>query len=316
VLDEGVIENHLRGNIVAGIYPMLPDDTCCFLAMDFDKEEWQNDISVLRDVCLKFNVPVAVERSRSGKGGHIWFFFENRIPAALPRKFGTALLTFSMNRRHEIRFKSYDRLFPSQDTMPRGGLGNLIALPLQKSARENTNSEFVDENFASYSDQWAFLSTVEKISANRLEQLISELCQGHELGVLKIDEEEEEEKPWETHKNQIVLQKIDFPKQLDIVKANMLFIPKAAISQKALNRLKRLASFKNPMFYRQQAMRLSTYGYDRIISCADETKEYLCLHPEDANHNCPVNLKLSGLRFSLSIKPLAEKILTSNSMAS
>ncbi len=277
VLDEGVIENHLRGNIVAGIYPMLPDDTCCFLAMDFDKEEWQNDISVLRDVCLKFNVPVAVERSRSGKGGHIWFFFENRIPAALPRKFGTALLTFSMNKRHEIRFKSYDRLFPSQDTMPRGGLGNLIALPLQKAARENTNSEFVDENFASYSDQWAFLSTVEKISANRLEQLISELCQGHELGVLKIDEEEEEEKPWETHKNQIVLQKIDFPKQLDIVKANMLFIPKAAISQKALNRLKRLASFKNPMFYRQQAMRLSTYGYDRIISCADETKEYLCL---------------------------------------
>ena len=276
-LDEGVIENHLRGNIVAGIYPMLSDDTCCFLAMDFDKEEWQNDISMLRDVCFEFNIPVAVERSRSGKGGHIWFFFENRMSAALVRKFGTALLTFSMNRRHEIRFKSYDRLFPSQDTMPRGGLGNLIALPLQKAARENTNSEFVDENFKSYSDQWAFLSTIEKISANRLEQLIFELCQGHELGVLKIDEEEEEEKPWETHKNQIVLQKFDFPKQLDIVKASMLFIPKAAISQKALDRLRRLASFKNPMFYRQQAMRLSTYGYARIISCADETKEYLCL---------------------------------------
>jgi len=114
-LDEDVIENHLRGNLVVGIYPMLPDETCCFLAMDFDEADWQKDISVLRDVCIEFNIPVAVERSRSGKGAHVWFFFENRLSAALARKFGTALLTYSMNRRHEIHFKSYDRLFPIQD---------------------------------------------------------------------------------------------------------------------------------------------------------------------------------------------------------
>jgi superfamily II DNA or RNA helicase len=274
-LDEDVIENHLRGNIVVGIYPMLPDETCCFLAMDFDETDWQKDISVLRDVCIEFNIPFAVERSRSGKGAHVWFFFENRLSAALARKFGTALLTCSMGRRHEIRFKSYDRLFPSQDTLPKGGLGNLIALPLQKTARENTNSEFIDENFKSYCDQWAFLSTIQKISLSRLEDLISELCPGHELGILKIDEEEE--KPWETHKVKIELQQKDFPKRIDIIKANMLFIPKAAISQRALNRLKRLASFKNPMFYKQQAMRLPTYGHPRVISCADETKDYLCL---------------------------------------
>ena len=154
----------------------------------------------------------------------------------------------------------------------------MISLPLQKVAREKANSEFVDENFKSYSDQWEFLSTIQKLSANRLDHLILELCRGHELGLLKVDEEEgAEEKPWEIHKGKIELQKIDFPKELDIVKANMLFIPKKAISQKALNRLKRLASFQNPLFYRQQAMRLSTYGYARIISCADETKEYLCL---------------------------------------
>ncbi len=276
-LDEDVIENHLRGNIVVGIYPMLQDETCCFLAMDFDEADWQSDISVLRDVCIEFNIPVAVERSRSGKGGHVWFFFENRLSAALARKFGTALLTVSMSRRHEIQFKSYDRLFPSQDTMPKGGLGNLIALPFQKAARKNTNSEFVDDNFESYDDQWAFLSTIQKISENRLENLISELSDGHELGVLKKDEEEETEKPWETSKDKVRLQKNDFPKQLDIVKANMLFIPKSGISQRALNRLKRLASFKNPMFYKQQAMRLSTYGHDRVVSCADETQEYLCL---------------------------------------
>ena len=273
-LDEHVIEDHLRGNIVAGIYPMLPDETCYFLAMDFDEADWQNDISMVREVCTEFNIPVAVERSQSGNGGHVWFFFENRISAVLARKFGTALVTFSMNRRHEIRFKSYDRLFPSQDTMPKGGFGNLIALPFQKSARKNNNSEFVDESFESYCDQWAFLSSIQKISEDRIESLISELCHGHELGVLKIDEEETQ-KPWETHK--VSLQKSDFPKQISIVKANMLFIPKAAISQRALNRLKRLACFKNPMFYKQQAMRLSTYGHPRVISCADETMDYLCL---------------------------------------
>jgi superfamily II DNA or RNA helicase len=291
-LNEAVIENHLRGNIVVGIYPMFPDETCCFLAMDFDEAEWQNDITVLRDVCIEFNIPVAVERSRSGKGGHVWFFFENRLSVALSRKFGTALLTFSMGRRHEIRFKSYDRLFPSQDTLPKGGLGNLIALPLQKAARENGNSEFIDENFQSYHDQWAFLSTIQKISAKRLENLIMELCPGHELGVLKIDDEEE--KPWETNKEKIALQKFDFPKQLDIVKANMLFIPKTTISQRGLNRIKRLASFKNPMFHKHQAMHLPTYGHPRVVSCADETKEYICL-PRGCESELSHELKELGI---------------------
>ncbi len=276
-LDENTIENHLRGNIVAGIYPMLQDETCHFLAVDFDEADWQNDISVFRNVCIELSIPVAVERSRSGKGGHAWFFFETTVSAALARKFGTILLTTAMNKRHEIQFKSYDRLFPSQDTMPKGGLGNLIALPLQKTAREKLNSEFVDEKFKSYDDQWSFLSTIQKISEIRLENFISELSDGHELGVLIKDEEEESKKPWETSKVGVRLQKSDFPKQLDIVKANMLFIPKAGISQRALNRLKRLASFKNPMFFKRQAMRLPTYGHPRVISCADETKEYLCL---------------------------------------
>jgi len=274
-LDNHVIEGHLRGSIVAGIYPMFPDETCHFLAMDFDKAGWQDDIATVKIVCAEFDIPVAVERSRSGKGGHLWFFFENRLPAVLARKFGAALLTSSMNKRHEIPFKSYDRLFPSQDTMPKGGLGNLIALPLQKSARKNNNSEFVNESFESYDDQWAFLSSIQKISENRIENLTKELCHGHELGVLKIDEEDTQ-KPWETH-HPISLERVDFPKQIDIVKANMLFIPKSNISQRALNRLKRLASFKNPMFYKHQAMRLSTYGHPPIISCADETMEYLCL---------------------------------------
>lgn len=153
VLDEKVIQDHLLGKVVAGIYPLLLDETCWFLAIDFDDGDWQKDTSALRDVCAEFAIPVAVERSRSGKGAHAWFFFESPISASMARRFGTSLLTYAMSKRHEITFKSYDRFFPNQDTMPKGGLGNLIALPLQKEARKGGNSEFVDEDFVSYADQ-------------------------------------------------------------------------------------------------------------------------------------------------------------------
>ena len=133
-LDENTVDDHLRGhnNFVAGVYPLCLDETCYFLAIDFDGEDWQKDIHVLRDVCSEFSIPLAVERSRSGRGAHAWFFFNEPISAALARKFGSSLLTNAMTKRHEIKFKSYDRFFPNQDNMPKDGLGNLIALPLQK----------------------------------------------------------------------------------------------------------------------------------------------------------------------------------------
>lgn len=274
-LNETVIESHLRGRTVVGIYPMLPDDMCHFLAMDFDKGDWEKDVSAVRDVCHEFRIPITVERSRSGNGCHVWFFFEQPFAAILARKFGTALLTCAMDKRHDIKFESYDRLFPSQDTMPKGGMGNLIALPLQKAARENGGSEFIDSDFRCYPDQWAFLSGIRRLSQTHIEGLIFELSPGSELGVLKIDEEEE--KHWEARKPKVDLTKNDFSDKLNVVKANMLFIQKKGLSQRALNRLKRLATFKNPMFYKQQAMRLSTYGHRRVISCSDETQGYLCL---------------------------------------
>jgi len=133
-LTEQVIEDHLRGKVIAGIYPLCMDEACCFLAMDFDDEGWQRDVATLRSVCLAFDISVVVERSRSGNGAHAWFFFETPISAHLARKFGSALITCSMSRHHELSFKSYDRLFPNQDTMPKGGFGNLIALPLKSVA--------------------------------------------------------------------------------------------------------------------------------------------------------------------------------------
>ena len=273
---ETVIDDHLRGrnDVITGIYPMLRDETCWFLAIDFDGEGWQKDISALRDVCSEYTIPLAVERSRSGNGAHAWFFFEEPMPATLARKFGTALLTYTMSKRHEITFKSYDRFFPNQDTMPKGGLGNLIALPLQKAARKNNNSEFIDENFNSYNDQWSYLGALRKLSGDEVASLTSRLCRGNELGVLKQDVEEVQ-KPWETPK--VKLTHGDFPKEIEIVTANMLYVPKTGISQRALNQVKRLAAFKNPEFYKAQAMRMSTYGKERVICCADETDEYLCL---------------------------------------
>ena len=276
-LNETAVNAHLRGhqNLVAGIYPLLPNETCWFLAIDFDDEGWQYDVTTLREVCSFFEIPVAIERSRSGNGAHAWFFFEYPIPASLARKFGSALLTHAMNKRHEITFKSYDRFFPNQDTLPKGGFGNLIALPLQKAARENNNSIFINEHFQPIADQWAFLASIQRLSEENLEGMISKLCPGSELGTLKTDDEEGLN-PWESIKKMEV-GKNDFPTKIEIVKANMLFIPKAGFSSKALNHLKRLAAFKNPEFYKAQGMRLPTFDKPRIISCSDETAEYLCL---------------------------------------
>ena len=273
-LDESAVDNHLRGTMVAGIYPMLRDETCWFLAIDFDDGDWQKDVSALKDVSMTFGIPVSVERSRSGNGGHAWIFFENAVSATVARKFGTSLLTRAMSERHEITFKSYDRFFPNQDTMPKGGLGNLIALPLQKEARKADNSVFIDENFKPFPDQWAFLGTIQKLPEDEVLALTAKLSPGSELGVVKRDEEDVQ-KPWEV--SRLDLQKSDFPQEIEFVKANMLYIPKKGISQRALNRLKRLAVFKNPDFFKHQAMRMSTYGKDRIICCADEAADYLCL---------------------------------------
>ena len=275
-LDEHVVEAHLRGqnNLVIGVYPLLLNETCHFLAIDFDDEGWQKDVSILRGICSSFDIPIAVERSRSGNGAHAWFFFEEPISALLARKFGSAMLTYAMSKQHDIPFKSYDRLFPNQDTMPKGGFGNLIALPLQKAARTNNNSVFIDESFQPYNDQWTLLSSISRFSEKKVEYLISKLSNGNELGMLKKDIEEEQ-KPWETVK--VELHKDDFPPQMTITKANMLFISKEGCSQRALNHLKRLAAFKNPEFYKAQAMRMSTFNKPRVISCSEETNGYLCL---------------------------------------
>ena len=271
-ITKDVIRNHLTGKEVIGIYPMLEDETCRLLVIDFDGQNWDKDIKALRLTCGEKSISAAFERSRSGNGAHVWFFFENNIVSNKVRKFGAMLITYTMGTRHEISFSSYDRLFPNQDNMPKGGLGNLIALPLQKEAREHGNSVFIDENNVAYEDQWEFIAGIQKISDNKLNSIIDELSKFKELG--ELEDYGDEEKPW-AKTQQTVLNIYDFPSKVTIVKAKMLYIQKSGISSKGLNKIKRLAAFKNPDFYRTQAMRLPVYNKPRVISLAEENDEYL-----------------------------------------
>jgi hypothetical protein len=124
-LNDQVVLDHLQGRHTIGVYPLLKDETCWFLAADFDKESWPDDVAVFVDTCRDLGVPTAVERSRSGNGAHVWFFFNTPVPAVSARRMGCYLITETMARRHQLAMNSYDRLFPNQDTLPRGGFGNL-----------------------------------------------------------------------------------------------------------------------------------------------------------------------------------------------
>ncbi|MDK4741392.1 hypothetical protein PH547_21125 [Rhizobium sp. CNPSo 3464] len=200
---EDIIEKHLRGgdarssDFVAGVYPLLQDETCWFLAADFDKESWADDTRALMATCRAKGIAAALERSRSGNGGHVWIFFSEPVPAKIARQLGAALITETMENRPEIGFTSYDRFFPNQDTMPLGGFGNLIALPLQRKARENGNSVFVDGDLRPYDDQWAYLSSLNRLSADKVFRIADEAeLAGRVLGVRMSVDDKHADEPW------------------------------------------------------------------------------------------------------------------------
>jgi hypothetical protein len=196
-LTDDVVRAHLVGEHTAGIYPLLQDETCWLLAVDFDKKTWQQDATAFLEVCLELNVPAALERSRSGNGGHVWIFFERAIPATTARKLGCVILTRTMESRHQIGLDSYDRFFPNQDTMPKGGFGNLIALPLQKSPRANGNSVFIDSQFRPYPNQWEFLASVKRMPTDAVEAVVLEAQKrGDVIGVRISNVDDEDIDPW------------------------------------------------------------------------------------------------------------------------
>lgn len=273
------VKAHLRGNDplcrdVAAIYPMREDNTTWLLAADFDDEDWQADVAAFRKCCTVLGFTPAVERSRSGNGAHVWLFFSEPVSAADARRLGSGLLTRTMACRHELSFASYDRLFPTQDTVPKGGFGNLIALPFQGQAQKGGNTLFVDEKFVPYPDQWAFLSTLPKVTPEQLAGLLTMLCHDGDVGALA--ETAEKPVPWRRKRVQR-LDRSDFPLQVTMTLSNLIYLDRAGFSQAALNMLKRLAAFPNPEFRAKQAMRLPVYGTPRILDCGYEDETYIGL---------------------------------------
>ena len=286
VTDE-VIRHHLSGkdnagnDFVAGVYPMLADETCHFLAMDFDKESWQDDVLAVMETCRRLEIPAALERSRSGNGGHVWIFFDAPVPATLARKLGSYILTETMEHRPEIGLASYDRLFPNQDTLPKGGFGNLIALPMQKAPRAHGNSVFIDETFTPHPDQWAFLSKIPCMSRNRIETLASDAeSRGRVVGVRFALTQDDEPEPWNAPPSRRRREPPitgPLPKQIDVILGDQIYLTKESLPPALRNRLLRLAAFQNPEFYRAQAMRLSTWEKPRVVACAEDLPAHIGL---------------------------------------
>ena len=266
-----------EGKDVIGLYVLNEDNTCHLLCADFDDKNsehgFQDDVLAYVGVCKSWGIPYSIERSRSGNGAHVWIFFETPVMAAKARRLGNAILTEAMNRNGKIGFKSYDRFFPNQDTLPEGGFGNLVALPLQGLARKNGNSVFVDEHFEPFSDQWEYLLNVKKFSETALDDFLKRNSNIQPLGVLS---KTSEKKPWEVPVA-TKIEKTDFSSELVLTRSNMLYIPLSQLSPKVLNHLRRIASFQNPEFYKRQARRQSTFSTPRIISSADMTEEFLAL---------------------------------------
>ena len=256
-LNEAVLVAHLQGKQVVGIYSMLPGDVCHFLAIDFDAGDWKQDVTALREACREKGVPHTVEVSRSGSGAHVWFFFEQGENAAQARRFGARLMDAAMRKRAKLSFASYDRMFPNQDTMPKGGIGNLIALPLQKkAAKMHGGSLFVDDAFQPYPDQWVYLSGIQRVT----HALLAEIAESREQSMEKA-----------------AIQAVDFANPLEILLSDRLYIATDCVPQAALTELKRIAAFPNPAFYKQQAMRMPVWNIPRTICCASFEEMHFCL---------------------------------------
>lgn len=301
--------NHLKGEdrssrlVVLGAYPTDGNDLCQFIAADFDgKASSKSNKSIeepdetlheralmtataFRQTCLNAQIPVYLEISRSGKGYHVWLFFSQRVPATKARQLFSKLWTLTMEQNAGLDFSVYDRFFPSQDSLTskglQGSMGNLIALPFQGAqAGKEKRTVFLDTELTPYPDQWAFLSKIRRYSLKELEMALKRLSHVDEVGVLAFHPEDEEEmphKPWEKRKPAAKLTKSDFLEPLEVIRANMVHLPKDQLSPKAQNLIRRLATISNPEFYKKQRSRQSVYGIQRIISCSKETEEYLSI---------------------------------------
>jgi len=297
-----VILGHLQGRHVIGVYPLRPDESCFLLAADFDGPSWKEDVAAFVSTCRRIGVMPAIERSRSGKGAHAWFFFSGPVPASTARQMGCHLITETMSHRHQLRMTSYDRLFPNQDTMPSGGFGNLIALPLQHKPRQEGNAVFVNDDFHAYADQWAYLASLPRLSPETVHAIAEEATRTDRvIGVpLASSADEDESKPWTrppSRKPAAVPIEGPLPTEVRAILSQRLFVGKTGLPSSLINRIKQLAAFQNPEFYKKQKMRLSTATTPRVICCAEDHPEHIAL-PRGCRDDLAELLAVNGISLS------------------
>ena len=272
-ISKETIYKHMYGNYPIGIYPLLENDTCFFLSLDFDdkdsKKDIKSDVLAFASVCDKYEVPIAIERSRSGNGIHIWMFFDTNIKAITARKLGSLLLSKTMEISN-ISISSFDRMFPNQDILPKGGYGNLIALPFQNEPSKYGNTLFIDRNFILIKNQMQYLSSICKLTEievfEKIKQLSNETIDiSHEI----IDMQNEVKVKSKNN--------IDYPKSIKVILKDMVYIDKANLDGVVKNSFRRLATFANPEFYKKQKLRMSVYNVPMVIDCSKEDEKYLKL---------------------------------------
>lgn len=273
--NDDIVYRHLTGQLVAGIYPLMHDNSCYFLAADFDKGQWREEVQAMSQACQHHDISHVIEISRSGNGAHLWIFFDDIVPAKTARLLGFSLLDKAMEIYPNLSFESYDRLFPNQDIMPEGGFGNLIALPLQREARLSGNSLFVDYKLTAYQDQWHHLAEIKPISLENVIQILSSITpNSDQLAELDLSDTRP---PWEITAKAKVSPLENLPSTVTITLANHVYFELKQLPTVLIARLRRIASFSNPAFFKTQALRFSTHGIPRYISCARIERGYLSI---------------------------------------
>ena len=290
-LDDEAVRMHLRGvdsrgrDFTLGCYPLLADDTVRFAAIDLDRASWRSDSMSICEVLRELGLPVARERSRSGNGAHLWFFFDEPQPARFVREALTYALTLTMERNPEVGLGSYDRIFPNQDRLPKGGFGNLIAMPLQGTARRSGNTCFVDERLVPFPDQWKFLSGLPLITGDQLARIRARASSERRSLMPQTEEEALRNEPWTLFNppsdskpgRQYELPEEHISDKLQITLGNAVYIRQTELTPTLRGRLIRLAAFVNPVYADMQRLRLNVYNTPRVIDRSVNGDDYLIL---------------------------------------